>query len=88
MHTDPIRPTYQFNLTYHNLCPDYKLPPGTRELLGLNLKFCLSSKSPHNKVSKTMISMARSIRIQHYLQQCNILPDSEYIKQLYIKNHN
>jgi predicted DNA-binding protein (UPF0251 family) len=52
------------------------------------MKFCLSSKSPHNKVSKTMLSMARSIRIQHYLQQCNILPDSEYIKQLYIKNCN
>jgi hypothetical protein len=81
----PIPSGQPTNFTYHNLCPNYKLPPGTRELLGLNLKFCLSSKSPHNKVSKTMLSMAR---IQHYLQQCNILPDSEYIKQLYIKNYN
>ncbi len=32
--------------------------------------------------------VADGARIQHYLQQCNILPDSEYIKQLYIKNYN
>ncbi len=32
------------NLTFHNLCKDFKLPIGSKELLGLNLKFCLATK--------------------------------------------
>ncbi len=30
------------NLTFHNLCNEQKPPIGTKNLLGLNLKFCLA----------------------------------------------
>jgi hypothetical protein len=32
------------NLTFPNFCKDFTLPTGSKELLGLNLKFCLATK--------------------------------------------
>jgi len=43
------------NLTFHNLCENNVLPPGSRALLGLNLKFCLAHKTITNDINKTKI---------------------------------
>ncbi len=47
------------NLTFHNLCKQQKLPLGTKELLGLNLKFCISSNKITNDINKTVLLMAK-----------------------------
>jgi hypothetical protein len=39
-----------------------------------------------NGISKTILHMARSIRTSHYLHKNGILDDSDYVKQIYIKN--
>ncbi|MFN9979131.1 MAG: hypothetical protein ACK53Y_04420, partial [bacterium] len=55
-------------LTFHNLCRDATLPVGSKNLLGLNLKFCLSTKTLTNDINQTMLRLARSIRTHHFLQ--------------------
>jgi hypothetical protein len=76
------------NLAFHNLCKNNTLPPGSKALLGLNLKFCLSNKTITNDISKTMLQLARSIRIQYYLMETGTTNDSTYEKQIYVKNTN
>jgi len=82
-HNNNLQPT---NLSYHNLCIMEKTPPGTRELLGLNLKYCLASATTDKDINKMVLQMANSIRTFHYLQANPKLQKSEYIKQIYIKN--
>ncbi|MFN9982586.1 MAG: hypothetical protein ACK53Y_21845, partial [bacterium] len=74
------------NLTFHNLCKKQKLPIGSKELLGLNLKFCIASKTLPNDINKTIIEMAKSIRTKHYLVETGTDNNSTYIKQIYKKN--
>jgi len=76
------------NLSFHNLCTSNTIPPYTRQLLGLNLKFCLTPKVPRNNVKKTVIQMARSIRTHYYLKENASHNESNYIKQIYVKNKN
>jgi len=47
-----------FNSTFHNLCTLHKTPPGTRQLLGLNLKFFLASNKLQNNIPTTLRKMA------------------------------
>ena len=61
---------------------------GIKNLLGLNLKFCLSRKSLPKDINQTILRMARSIRICHLLQSSGLNPTSHYEKQIYIKNSN
>ncbi|MFN9979118.1 MAG: hypothetical protein ACK53Y_04355, partial [bacterium] len=49
-HNNNLQPT---NLSYHNLCTTEKPPPGTRDLLGLNLKYCLASATTDKDINKT-----------------------------------
>ncbi len=74
------------NLAYHNLCTQSIIPPGTRQLLGLNLNYCLASRRLPNNINKTLLQLAYSIRTKHYLTSNNVASDAEYIKQLYKKN--
>jgi hypothetical protein len=74
------------NLAYHNLCTHSKIPPGTRELLGLNLKYCLASSQLNNDINPTIQKMAYAIRTQYNLQTIDKPNNSDYIKQIYIKN--
>jgi hypothetical protein len=74
------------NLAFHNLCKVNNLPPGSKELLGLNLKFCLASKTIPDDINKTMIQLARSIRTWHFLLQHVTLNNTIYEKQIYKKN--
>jgi len=88
--TKPLSPTFRqpTNLAFHNLCSSNILPTGSRELLGLNLNYCLSSRSLPPNINHTMLKLAYSIRTKHYLEENKIENGSEYIKQLYIKNKN
>lgn len=76
------------NLAFHNLCSSNLLPNGARELLGLNLNFCLASRSLPTNINQTMLKLAYSIRTKHYLEENQIENETEYIKQLYVKNRN
>jgi hypothetical protein len=67
----------------HNL---KHLPLGSKELLGLNLKFCLASHQVKNNINKTILCLARSIRTKYYLAEHNLLNESDYNKQIYKKN--
>jgi len=68
LHTKPSHLWLQpRNLAFHNLCKTQKLPLGAKELLGLNLKFCLSSGEITNDIKKTVMKIAKSIRTRHFL---------------------
>ena len=41
-------------------------PPGTRDLLGLNLKFTIKSPTPNPDIPETMTRMQRQIRLAYY----------------------
>lgn len=74
------------NLAFHNLCKQQKLPTGAKELLGLDLKFCLSSIKITNDIHKTTLQMAKTIRTRFFLRDNGITESSTYEKQIYIKN--
>jgi hypothetical protein len=76
------------NLTFHNLCKSNILPTGARALLGLSLKFCLAHRTITNDLNKTLLKMARSIRIQYFLQENGSANTSQYVKQINVKNSN
>jgi hypothetical protein len=63
-----------------------RIPQGTRQLLGLNLKYCLASSQLQNIINTTVQKMAYAIRTKYNLQALNKEDDSDYIKQIYIKN--
>jgi hypothetical protein len=82
-------PTYlqPLNLTYHNLCaPHIKLPLGTKQLLGLNLKFCLAANKLPDNIKSTIQRLAYSIRTKYFLLDNNYQGSTEYVKQIYKKN--
>ncbi len=81
-----IAPKQPSNLTFHNLCTDTEIPLGTRQLLGLNLKFCLSPKIIPNNINTTVLQTAYTIRTATFLNESTSNTDSAYIKQIYIKN--
>jgi hypothetical protein len=85
-HDEPTAKTQPKNLGFHNLCSKNKLPLGTKQLLGLNLNFYLAPTSPRDNISKTVLKMARSIRIKYFLDQHGLSNDEEYNKQIYINN--
>ena len=76
------------NLTFHNLCKTINLPNGTRQLLGLNLKYCLAASKPPNNLKKTVQKMAYSIRTKFQIDTIGQPTENNYIKQLYIQNKN
>jgi hypothetical protein len=82
----PITYCQPHNLTYHNLCTINKIPPGTKQLLGLNLKYCLSTNHLHQDINKTALKMAYSIRMLYHLKELGINKDNHYEKQIYMKN--
>jgi hypothetical protein len=68
------------------LCEKHSAPVGTKQLLGLNLNYCLAFKNLPSNINKTIQKMAYSIRTKHYLNSNHTSTDAEYIKQLYRKN--
>jgi len=76
------------NSTFHNLCTINKIPLGTKQLLGLNLNFCLASNKIPNSIPNTIRNMAYNIRTAYYLKNQGTHNTTEYIKQIYVKNRN
>jgi hypothetical protein len=73
------------NLAVHNLCKNSQPPPGTKNLLGLGLKFCTVPPKPSPNLTDTMLKLAYKIRTKHYLLNHNRHPTNDYIPQLYKK---
>lgn len=79
------------NLSVHNLCKDNPPPLGTKNLLGLGLKFCLATPKANPNIKQCLRQMAYKIRTKHYLTQNNtnnknnIDNASSYIPQIYVK---
>jgi hypothetical protein len=74
------------NLTFHNLCLQHELPPGTKHLLGLNLKYCLISNRLDDGLYNTLLKLAQSIRTRHFLNSTGTGKNSEYIPQIYLRS--
>jgi len=73
------------NLAMHNLCQGVQPPPGTKNLLGLGLKFCLAPPNPTPNAKDTLLKLAYKIRTKHYLDTNGRTSLDDYIPQLYIK---
>jgi hypothetical protein len=73
------------NLTYHNLCSTIQPPPGTKELLGLNLNFCLASAIPKPNLKPSIKRLAYNIRTELYLQKSASATENDYHPQIYLK---
>jgi hypothetical protein len=74
------------NLTYHNLCSSIQPPPGTKELLGLNLKYCLATAIPNPDLKTSLKRFAYNIRTELHLKQSASNTSDDYNPQIYIKN--
>jgi len=86
LNTNPLQqPT---NLTFHNLWKETKLPTGTKALLGLNLKYCLSNNNINQDINKTLLNMAYSICTKCHLEATGYADNSNFEKQIYTKNKN
>ncbi len=81
----PLQMLQPQNLTVHNLCKDKQPPSGTRNLLGLGLKFCYVNPKAKPDITKCLQKLAYRIRTKHYLQNNKRTESTEYIPQLYIK---
>jgi len=55
------------NLAMHNLCQGTQPPLGTKNLLGLGLKFCLAPPNPIPNIKDTLLKLAYKIRTKQYL---------------------
>jgi len=80
-----LQPT---NLAVHNLCTTTQPPSGTKNLLGLGLKFCTSPRTSPTDLKECMHKLEYSIRNRQYIIENNHNKRCEYISQLYIKVHN
>ena len=75
------------NMACHDLCTTKKPPPGVKRLLGLNLSFCIQSKTPNpENIEKTVNRLFRDIRIKDFVKNLKTDNDREHIPRLYIKN--
>ena len=57
------------NLSMHNLCKEKQLPLGTKNLLGLGLKFCTAPTIPSPNIRETLQKLAYKIRTNIILNQ-------------------
>lgn len=55
------------NLAFRNF-DETKLPTGTKELLGLGLKFCIEKPKPDLELRNTFQQLTRSIRIRYHVR--------------------
>jgi hypothetical protein len=74
------------NLAFHNICSINNTPSGLKDLLGLNLKYCIASNQTNQDVNKMMQKLAYSIRTHCHLKDANLTNSSDYVKQIYSKN--
>ena len=73
------------NLSYHNLCTLKQPPSNVGQLLGLNLKYCVTPPTPKPDLQATVGKLIRSVRTQNMLVQRKV-KSTQFIPQLYKKN--
>jgi len=73
------------NLSVQNLCISNPPPPGTKDLLGLGLKFCLATPNANPNIKQCLHQMAYKIRIKECLKQNDNDNTTPYIPQIYIE---
>jgi hypothetical protein len=73
-----------YNLHCHNLCESLQPPPGSNQLLGLGLNFCIKESHPKPNVKHTLEKLERSVRLQAWINENGTPADEEYIPTLYI----
>ena len=63
------------------------MPPGTKSLLGLGLKYCIKRPRPTNKLDKTIDRFKNHVRHIHFFKMNPMEEDNgQYIPGLYIKS--
>ena len=62
------------------------LPPGTKSLLNLGLKFCIKSRKPSNIVMSSIQRFKHDVRTKHWLLYQNKKDDDDFNPKLYIKS--
>jgi hypothetical protein len=87
-HTNTLLTQQPTNLAVHNLCQTIQPPHGTKNLLGLGLKYCVVPPKATPDITNGMFKRAYRIRTKHYLQTTDRTDNQEYIPQLYIKLKN
>jgi hypothetical protein len=81
--------TQPTNLAFHNLCITQQLPIGTWQLLGLNLKYCLSPNTLNGDINSTLLKLAYAIRTRYSIASATMAKEeSTYIPQIYQRNKN
>jgi hypothetical protein len=86
--TNLINKQTTIQLGFHNLCLQQELPPGTKpkHLLGLNLKYCLTSNRLDEGLNNTLLKLAQYIRTRYYLKSTETGKSTVLIPQIYLKN--
>jgi hypothetical protein len=72
----------------HNLCRGTQPPIGTKNLLGLGLKFCTASPKPTSNIKDCVQKLAYRIRTKQYLLSNRKSTNTEYVPQIYKKLKN
>jgi hypothetical protein len=85
--TTPIHKLQPRIPALHNLCQDTPPPEGTRDLLGLGLKYCPASQLANPNIKDYVQNLAYRTRTKEYLLQATNSADRsmQYIPQLYVK---
>ena len=65
---------------------DSKLPPGSKSLLGLGLKFCVKTKHPTNKLEDTIKRFEKDIRTKDWLRREQPEDDETFNPKIYLRN--
>jgi hypothetical protein len=76
------------NLAVHNLCHNHQPPTGTKDLLGLGLKYCIVQPKATPNITTSICKLAYRIRTKNYLLTTNKTQGETYIPKLYIKLKN
>ena len=72
------------NMTCHNLLRHRKLPPGTTQLLGHGLNFCVKPASTNDMITRTFKRLTKDIRRMYALRE--EIDGGDYIPTIYIKS--
>ena len=71
----------------HDYCAIKPMPPGTKSLLGLGLKYCIKRPRPTNKLDNTIDRFKNDVRRIHFFKMNPMEEDNgQYIPGLYIKS--
>lgn len=76
------------NSEFHNLLPEgQELPPGTKSLLGLGLKFCIERPRPYQDLCKSMQEFRAAVNLRCYLElEGKNDPDEDFNPRLYVNS--